>query len=64
MVHVRAAEKGKKGIDLERLKAADANQDGKLTSDELGDKLWKRIAPSGPFTARKIPPCLSRELAT
>ncbi|WP_254508950.1 carboxylesterase family protein [Anatilimnocola floriformis] len=34
-----------KGLNFERLKAADANKDGLLTAEELGETLWKRISP-------------------
>lgn len=36
--------KDQRGLNFERLKAADANKDGLLTTDELGETLWKRIS--------------------
>lgn len=33
-----------KGINSERLMAKDANKDGKLSKEELGDKFWQRAA--------------------
>lgn len=39
-----AADKARPDRQSQRLKAADKNGDGKLTSDEIGDTAWKRIA--------------------
>ncbi len=33
-----------KGIDSERLMTKDTNKDGKLSKEELGDKLWQRMS--------------------
>ena len=33
-----------KDLDTERLWTKDANKDGKLSKEELGDKLWKRMS--------------------
>jgi predicted peptidase len=33
-----------KGIDVERLMSKDANEDGKLSKEELGEKFWQRAA--------------------
>ena len=39
-----AEEKERKGLNLDRLKAADKDNDGKLTIAEMGETLWKRLA--------------------
>ena len=38
------AEKHPKGINFERLKTADTNQDGLLTPEEVGSTLWNRLS--------------------
>jgi len=39
-----AAQGKEKGLDTERLMSKDANKDGKLSKEELGEKFWARAA--------------------
>ena len=36
-----------KDIDTDRLWSKDTNKDGKLSKEELGDKLWQRMSVTG-----------------
>src|SRR5436190_23654505 len=39
-----SAQEKVKGLNVERLMSKDANKDGKLSKEELGEKFWKRSA--------------------
>ncbi len=41
---VLAADKPDRGLNIDRIKAADKNQDGLLTEDEIGPIAWKRLS--------------------
>lgn len=54
-----ALERESRGLNLERLRAADRNQDGKLAESELSEQLWKRLRAfdsdaSGDLDAQEI----------
>src|SRR5688500_8707093 len=41
---IAGAQEKEKGLDAGRLMSKDANKDGKLSKEELGEKFWQRVA--------------------